>query len=332
MKRTAKIKPTSMIAVTLGLTLVMLGNIAVVSAIGSTAGSQPTVSVPTQVNQYLSTYRGPSGCFSGTVSPFTIQSTSCPNSTGVPPQVAPLVSTNEYLDCTTDCQSGTLLYPTGGQTDYTDLSADSTVPSNPSNTYYAPTTVSYWIGLQSCTSSCSPYLLQAGIMWGYSSTYNSKNPILFVEYAENTAGTTCYHTFCGNQLPGISVGNSVYFSIEYSSSTSYWTLYAQDSSISPCCTNYIVYYNSGNVNIPYTSMPYALTVNEGQSGTTSASYFPGITTFTDEVGEGTSGSYQLGYQTYWQAGGTGTSPTSTIGYSTYSCYAGTCASTSIAMS
>src|SRR5271169_5910791 len=140
-------KSTTIIATTFALTLLMLGNAVVVGAEISGATTTSTASIPPQIAQYLSTHPGNSGCFSGTVDPFTIQSTSCVNTTDIQTQQT------TSLTCTTECWSGTQLAPSSNDIDWDGFA---TLPSNPSNSFYGTTTASYWIGLQNClTGSCS---------------------------------------------------------------------------------------------------------------------------------------------------------------------------------
>ena len=269
------------------------------------------------------TYRGPFGCISGTVNPFTIESTKCEDTTGAAPQQV------QTLNCSTACQAGTRLTPSVNDTDWDGFA---TVPSNPSTTYCQTgctniSTASDWIGLESCPfKTCAQTeLFQAGIYYGYNSTYTSQHPIMFEEYATYTG--SCHTTFCGDVTKAVGVGDSVYFNVNYDAAASYWDLYSQDTT-SNIYQTYYVYVPSET---SLTSIQHAITAEEGQQAT-SASYYPSTFTFTQQAGQTSSGTYQLGTQHWWLTSNGTISPTATISYSTSSCgYAGTCASTSISM-
>lgn len=288
--------------------------------------------IPPGVLAYLSARPGPSGCLGGVVTPFTISSVAC-NAGGIPPQT----TTTLYPDCsgtgTNGCQVGT---EDTASHNFAGFAGYTTVPSNtPNIVYYSTTTniqtVAYWIGLQN-----SQDLLQAGIMYGANSNYDSQHPVMFVEYYESSG--SCSSSFCGNTAP-VSPGDSMYFEIKYYSSYGYWIVYSQDDSTNPWTSaNYTVYYcnNCGGSYISYTSLPSALAVTEGQ-GATSSGYWPsGTLTFTDMVGYDANGNYQIGTSNWWYASPIGSAVTASLGESQYSCsWVGTqttCQSTSIAIS
>jgi len=315
----------------LGFTICAIALLLVSGASGvvaSTPGSSTSgARIPSQIISYLSNKPASSGCMSGAVSPFNITSTNCPNDgESITPQA------QLTLDCSTKCFAGTQNTPTSN---FINWWAFANAPSqNPSNLYYGSTSVSYWIGLQNCVGSCSvtKYLVQAGIYYGATSTYDSHHPVMFEEFAESSGSCS---SWCGNYA-AITPGDSMYFVVSYVSASNYWILYSQDCTPNPC--TYSVYYvtvGSGSGEIPSSSLQNGLALTEGSGGTTSSNYFPpGTFTFTTMLGQDSNYNYQLGTAYYlWTPG---SAPTATVGYSTSSCTLGgtqtTCASTSIAIS
>jgi hypothetical protein len=290
--------------------------------------------IPAGVLTYVSERAGQSGCLIGTVSPFTVSSMTCDQADAITPQKA------YTLNCsgsgTNGCQAGTSDTPSSH---FAGFNGYSQVPSsNPTKSYYNPSVVSYWIGLQSCiTAPCSPvYLLQAGIVYGVNSTANSQHPHMFVEYFSNNNSTGCF-AFCG-KLEVVSPGDYMYFEIYYYSTYGEWIVFAEDETTNPYTyiTEYVPYASPPNGNyIPYTSLPYALATTEGQKAT-SASYWPtGTLTFSDMVGYNANGNYLIGTSNWWVTK-SGSAPTATLGESQFSCSVGstqtTCQSTTIAIS
>jgi len=180
-------------AVLAGLLLVLSLDSSLLLAGTTTASDGALLSkIPSGILAYLSARPGPSGCLRGTVTPFAISSLAC-NTNGTLPQVT------YYPDCSgagkNGCQVGTLDTPSNN---FAGFAGYTTVPSNlPTVTYSSSASVSYWIGLQSCVSSCSSsvYLLQAGMLYGGSSGYNSQQPVMFEEFYGTSSGCS---SFCGS--------------------------------------------------------------------------------------------------------------------------------------
>lgn len=317
-------KSTSIISTAVVLALLGLNSGIVIHGALST---QPTSvwTPPPILAAYLSTHPGDQGCISGTVVPFTIKNTTCSDTTGLQIQ-------NAYsLNCSSNCKSGEDTTPPNNDVHW---EAYSTVPSNPSTTYYnggSPSaTVSYWIGLQSCISGCTGtvYLLQAGLYYGVNSTTDSKHPVFFEELA--TSSGTCSTTFCGQAKVAVSPTDNIFFSVNYDTGYQYWTLYSEDTTTNKFDL-YYVYYGTGSNQIPLTSIANALSLNEGQ-GSTSSSYFPSGVDFSNEIGLDASWNYQVGTSVDVHST-SGTSPTATLTWNTYTCYTShTCGDTYIVMS
>jgi len=299
-----------------------------------TASAQTTndgVQIPAQLLDYLADLPAnhpQTGCVSGTLSPFTIQETSC---TG-PTQGNAQISTN----CTTDCQAGGWTDYSSGYAEYSGLFS---APSNPtvSPPYSVSTTFSDWIGIQNAVSGSNPiYLLQAGEVWGESSSYPSNSPTLFEEFYESSnsgGGCTTWNSNCATLGTfSVSPSDSLEFAVTFNSITSMWSLYSQDPNANGGSGGYSLMYvtwGAGTYEIPYDYGDYGLTISEGQ-GTTAANQIPGSVSMYDVVGEDSSGSYQLGAHTYQANPNTG-SQTITYSWSTGACYAGTCGTQDIAI-
>jgi hypothetical protein len=295
------------------------------------ASTAPTTanSIPPQVIEYAAQHRDSPGCVSGTINPFSIESTNCPTSTGAvinglstnssggTQKLRVIPATSYSITCSGVCLSGT---DNSGSKWYElwDAVLDP-VPTNPSTTYTTGVGgtpyVSEWMGLSTCVPSCTGDIVQGGISYGSDGSSDSQHPGLWVEFYAYTG--TCNTSFCGNYMATAS-GDDDNWEMSYQSSSSQWLLYGQDYTKS----TYIAYYNS---NVPYTAFAYGLVADEGH-GVNGAGYWPGSATFTYVVGEDINGAYQLGTQGTNYATPSGTSLTSYITYSTSSCYAGTCAS------
>jgi hypothetical protein len=292
----------------------------------ATAATDTNPGIPAGLLSYGASILGnpdASHCVSGTVNPFTIESTIC-NTSGAVPQTI-------YTNCgSSGCQNGGVTTYSSG---YGEYQTDFNAPSNPtvSPSYSISTSFSDWIGIQYCTGSCSGtnYLIQAGEAWGITSTYTSSNPTVFVEFYE-TSGTCS--SYCGNVgtfTVNDALPDSLYFQIYYSSST--WYLYAQDST-SNKYTSYLESVGSASGDIPYSSMDYGMAVSEGQ-GTTASNQIPGGATMYDVVGEKTGGSYVIGSGSTWNLPSTGTQTVSLFwGTGTCSWGSGTCGAQDITVS
>jgi len=330
-----KTKSITALTAATALALLMMGNTVVVGASSGSAAAtdKPTSPIVRAVGQYLATYRGDTGCITGTLTPLTLTPIPCP--------VLPAsdIQSSYALDCssltTNPCMAGEHYDPTSN---YNYFEASATSPSSvPSYTYCQSYctytgTLSYWMGLQDCISSCSgtQHLLQTGVLYGENTTYTSASPVMFEEYW-SSGSTYCGTHFCGLTYKTIGLSDSMYFSITYYSSSGYWGLFAEDSTQNYYQT-YYVDYGTGSQQIPLTSMAHSLTISEGH-GTTSVNYFPGTFTFTTEVGTDTNSNWMLGphADTHLPSG---SSPTATISSYTMSCYSGaaTCAENDLSWS
>lgn len=226
------------------------------------------------------------------------------------------------LNCATNCKAG---FENVASSNFVLWEGYSTVPSNPSTLYcYSGCTnladSSYWIGLQSRSSFGSGlvYLVQAGIIYGHSSTYDSHHPVMFEEFWESS-GSCSGTTFKCGSTKAVSPSDSMYFQVDYvGGSSNYWVLYSGDNTKGTYDTYYVSATSGG---LPYTSLGYAESAVEG-SGTTAASYFPsGTYSLTKMVGSNGNYIYQLGAATGWYVS-PGSSPTVTYTYSSSSCTVG----------
>ena len=313
------------------LSVAMLMNAGTLGIVFATDNpSQPAI--PPQLLDFISSLpRGSPGCVSGNVQPFTITSTKCEDSAQTSVQ-------NQYtLNCSTNCKSGVVSSATSPA--FVSWQSTVTAPSNPSKSYSYPTSVSYWVGLQNCLDpivSCNgnnAYLIQAGFWWGANPGGGSSSPLLFEEFISPSG--TCHTTFCGTHALAMVAGHTLFLSVNYFYYGQYWTAFAEDTTTGQYA-DYFVYYGTGTYQIPYKSLPVALSSNEGHGATTSSYYPPGTFTFGQEYGDGYNAvCCQIGSQTPFGLP-LGTAPTSTVTYTTYSCNIGgtqtTCQTTSVKMS
>lgn len=293
------------------ITLVVVSSLASVALASDSNASSSSAGIPIGLLTYFDSVPGTLACASGTISPFTVNQTTC--SPGDFP-VGQTLSGSNNIDCSSACQSS--VYNTASS-NFAQWQAAGTVPStNPSNTYYNPTVAFYWIGLENnlpggCSGTC--YLLQSGLEYGASSTYDSHHPVMFVEFFETSGPCS---SFCGYVSP-VSPGDSMTYQISFvGANFNYWTVYAGDNTKGTYVSDKITY-GTASGEIPYNSLQYALQAVEGH-GTTSSSYFPSAQTFSAVIGGTPSGTYQLGTASQ-SAGPSGTKPTVSYNYYTYSC-------------
>ena len=302
-----------------GLLFLLLSGLAVgpVTVAFAATSTTATSTIPPQLITYLENMppsASPMGCVSGTIDPFSINSTSCTYSPGGRPQ-------SYTTSCSSDCQNGGY---TLASTNYILYEAYFTAPSNPtvSPSYSGSTAFSDWIGLQNCITGCNggtAYLLQAGEIWGgFGKT--SSTPVVFTEFAESTgtcsAGYLCANIGTFTVTAGTDTINPV---VEYDGTSNQWYLYSGDTSANKYISQWVDV-GTGNGEIPLSSMNHGLASSEGQ-GTTASNQIPGGVSIYDIEGEYTSLSFGLGSQTPWNNPSSG-SQSVTLSWSTTTCSGG----------
>jgi hypothetical protein len=251
-------------------------------AIATPNNSTNAPTIPSGLVSFVEQHAGTSGCVSGTLNPFTITSTVCPQSSnevvnGISTNssstniqhIKPIPDSTYSITCSGVCLAGT---DNSASNYYKTWDAFATVPSVPSNLYTTSSGspyVSEWMGLSTCVPSCTGYIVQGGISFGADGSSDSHHPGLWVEYL-STSGT-CSTTFCGNTMATAS-GDSDNWEMNYLPASTQWLLYGQDTHLS----TYITYYEAvgGTGNMPYSTLQYGLVAVEGH-GVNSAGYWPG---------------------------------------------------------
>jgi hypothetical protein len=285
----------------------------------SNASSGNDTGIPTQLVSYLANLPSTHpaiGCVDGTVSPFTISSTTCNTLANGPTGT---LSTS----CSTDCTNGGY---TTWNTGYYSYSGLFYAPSDPtvSPSYSSPTAFYDYIGLQPCWSGCGSYnyLLQAGEVWGEDSTYSSSNPTVFEEFVETGAGgCTTWNSNCA-QLGTWTVSHNDALDVSISYTSGVWSLYVQDSTVSKYQLMYVTA-GSGTYDYPYADGVLGDALSEGQ-GTTASNQIPGGVSMYDLYGTGATGNV-LGSNTQANTPTTGSQSVS-LSYSSGTCSwgSGTC--------
>ena len=320
----------------LGLTLLLLvlssGPLFLGTISGQTSSTPPSIpaGLISYIKNALSSNPDASRCVQGTISPFTVTSTSCNT-----PEGSNLVTYSQTTNCG---NSGTGTHCiNGGETDYSSgyagYIASTTAPTPPTNSYYYPTaSFADWIGIQNSVTSGID-LLQVGEAFGVNSSYKSTTPVLFTEFVDPSSECTSLNSTCASFGPTVATGAGLDLEILYSSaSPASWTLYAADTA-SDKYTSLTVLVGNGLHEVSWSKGDYGLAMSEGWGLSSSTSNYPAGVNYYNVVGSTSSYSYALGSQISHNNPSTG-SESVTLSWSTGSCsgFTGTCGDQDIIVS